>query len=220
MASTFFRAFRQFLPLSLVLIRTLRKNDWPNSCLAQYRMEQRIVGLAGAVVLGFAGVARPASPDPLPPILDYIKRTWIVLTRSDRNLATAAVDPKQHPSANGRWPVYISGKENLDSVTQELRGAMTPADFEKIEIRTLPADLTRITEHGLLYSVSYTHLDVYKRQRLSMPQNDPGKLSRQQNADILAYMLLMNRFPEGKAELDKDSAVLKQIRLDAEKEKK
>jgi mono/diheme cytochrome c family protein len=62
--------------------------------------------------------------------------------------------------------------------------------------------------------------ELFERTRLSMPQNDPGKLSRQQNADILAYMLLMNRFPEGKAELDKDSAVLKQIRLDAEKEKK
>jgi mono/diheme cytochrome c family protein len=62
--------------------------------------------------------------------------------------------------------------------------------------------------------------DLFERTRVSMPQNDPGKLSRQQNADILAYMLSMNRFPAGKAELDRDPTVLKQIRLDAEKEKK
>lgn len=62
--------------------------------------------------------------------------------------------------------------------------------------------------------------ELFERTRVSMPQSDPGKLSRQQNADVVAYMLSMNRFPEGKTDLDKDAAALKQIRLDAEKEKK
>jgi mono/diheme cytochrome c family protein len=61
--------------------------------------------------------------------------------------------------------------------------------------------------------------DLFERTRVSMPQNDPGKLTRQQNADILAYVLSMNGFPAGKSDLDKDAVALKQIRLDAEKPK-
>ncbi len=59
--------------------------------------------------------------------------------------------------------------------------------------------------------------DLFERTRQSMPQNNPGKLSRAQNADVLAYLLSMNRFPEGKAELDKVTEVLKQIRIDEKK---
>ena len=61
--------------------------------------------------------------------------------------------------------------------------------------------------------------DLFERTRRSMPQSDPGKLTRAQNADVLAYMLSANRFPEGKAELDKETEVLKQIRIDAQKDK-
>ncbi len=59
--------------------------------------------------------------------------------------------------------------------------------------------------------------DLFERTRQSMPQNNPGKLSRAQNADVLAYLLSMNGFPEGKAELDKVTEVLKQIRIDEKK---
>jgi hypothetical protein len=53
-----------------------------------------------------------------------------------------------------------------------------------------------------------------------MPENDPGKLPRAQIADLMAYLLSANRFPEGKSELDKQAEVLKQIRIDAEAPKK
>ena len=59
--------------------------------------------------------------------------------------------------------------------------------------------------------------DLFERTRVSMPENNPGKLSRAQLADVIAYLLSANRFPEGKAELDKQAEVLKQIRIDAEK---
>jgi S-disulfanyl-L-cysteine oxidoreductase SoxD len=62
--------------------------------------------------------------------------------------------------------------------------------------------------------------DLFERTRVSMPENDPGKLSRAQLADVIAYLLSANRFPEGKAELDKQTEVLKQIRIDAEAPKK
>ena len=59
--------------------------------------------------------------------------------------------------------------------------------------------------------------DLFERTRVSMPENSPGKLNRAQIADVIAYLLSANRFPEGKAELDKQAEALKQIRIDAEK---
>ena len=59
--------------------------------------------------------------------------------------------------------------------------------------------------------------ELFERIRLSMPEGRPGTLSRQQNADILAYILNVNQFPAGKAELQRDTDRLKQIRFLAEK---
>ncbi len=44
--------------------------------------------------------------------------------------------------------------------------------------------------------------------RTSMPSDGPGKLSRRQSADIIAYILNANNFPSGKSDFDADPAVL------------
>jgi mono/diheme cytochrome c family protein len=62
--------------------------------------------------------------------------------------------------------------------------------------------------------------DLFERMRTSMPLNKPGKLSREMNADILAYMLSVNQFPAGKTELPHATEVLKEIRIDATKPEK
>jgi mono/diheme cytochrome c family protein len=59
--------------------------------------------------------------------------------------------------------------------------------------------------------------DLFERVRRTMPQNAPGKLSRQQNADILAYLLSFNKFPAGKTELYRQSEMLKEILFEAAK---
>lgn len=59
--------------------------------------------------------------------------------------------------------------------------------------------------------------DLFERIRVSMPEGRPGTLSRQQNADILAYILSGNQFPPGKAELAKETELLKQIKFEAVK---
>ena len=53
-----------------------------------------------------------------PPILTYIKASWKMLTRSNRDLAIAAVDPKFHPAEDGRWPVYVAEDESLPAIEQ------------------------------------------------------------------------------------------------------
>jgi S-disulfanyl-L-cysteine oxidoreductase SoxD len=62
--------------------------------------------------------------------------------------------------------------------------------------------------------------DLFDRIRVSMPADRPGKLSREQNADVLAFMLSVSQFPTGKTELEHQSEILKQIRFEAEKPKK
>ena len=59
--------------------------------------------------------------------------------------------------------------------------------------------------------------DLYDRIRTTMPLNKPGKLSREVNADILAYILRVNQFPAGQTELPHQSEVLKLIRFESVK---
>ena len=59
--------------------------------------------------------------------------------------------------------------------------------------------------------------DLSDRIRISMPLNSPGKLSRQENADVVAYILRFNQFPAGKEELPRDVQALKQILFKASK---
>jgi mono/diheme cytochrome c family protein len=59
--------------------------------------------------------------------------------------------------------------------------------------------------------------DLFERIRTTMPQDKAGKLSREVNADILAYILSVNKFPAGKTELPHATEFLKQIRIETEK---
>ena len=59
--------------------------------------------------------------------------------------------------------------------------------------------------------------DLFERIRTTMPADHPGKLTREQDADVLSFMLSVNRFPAGQTELDHRTEALKQIRLEASK---
>jgi len=59
--------------------------------------------------------------------------------------------------------------------------------------------------------------ELFERNRTTMPVGKEGGLSAQQVADITAYMLQINRFPAGAAELPSQSLSLKVIKYVAEK---
>jgi alpha,alpha-trehalase len=112
-----------------------------------------LVAILSAVV-----PAARAAPESGEPILEYIKRTWAVLTRSNRTLATSAADPKFQPEPGGRWPVYISAIEDRAKVEAQLRDEIDPDDLRLIDLRVLsvvsmpgvsPPDLS--LQPGLLY---------------------------------------------------------------------
>jgi mono/diheme cytochrome c family protein len=59
--------------------------------------------------------------------------------------------------------------------------------------------------------------DLFDRIRQTMPLDSPGKLSRQQNVDVIAFILKANAWPSGATELPAEAGALKQIRIEATK---
>jgi mono/diheme cytochrome c family protein len=56
--------------------------------------------------------------------------------------------------------------------------------------------------------------DLFDRIRLTMPLDSPGKLSRQQNADVISFILKTNAWPSGTTELPPEAGALKQIKIE------
>ena len=57
--------------------------------------------------------------------------------------------------------------------------------------------------------------DLFGRIRISMPQDKPGSLGRQQAAEVVAYILSFNKAPAGPTELPADADALKTITIKA-----
>jgi mono/diheme cytochrome c family protein len=62
--------------------------------------------------------------------------------------------------------------------------------------------------------------DLAERLRVSMPQDKPQSLSREQTADIVAAILKANRMPAGETELPSQTEYLKMIKYKANKPEK
>ncbi len=101
-----------------------------------------------ALFLLFTGFARAQQP---PPILEYIRTTWSFLTRSHKQLATAAEDPKFKPQPDGKWLVYIPADQNVQLISKQLNEEMAPADYAKIHLEALEQKGNSHQDAGLLY---------------------------------------------------------------------
>ncbi len=59
--------------------------------------------------------------------------------------------------------------------------------------------------------------DLYERIRRTMPQDNPSRVTRQEKLDVLAYILSVNQFPNGRTDLPHQPELLKLIRIEANK---
>lgn len=69
---------------------------------------------------------------------------------------------------------------------------------------------------GAEFSLNWDDLAVgalSDRIRISMPQDEPGALTRAQSADVVAYLLSKGGFPTGSAELPPDAPALSGIKF-------
>jgi len=59
--------------------------------------------------------------------------------------------------------------------------------------------------------------DIFERIRVTMPQNNPGALTRAQKIDVLGFILYKGNYPAGETELPSQTEVLKTISFVATK---
>lgn len=62
--------------------------------------------------------------------------------------------------------------------------------------------------------VSKTAFDIFDVIRSQMPEDNPGILARQEYVDIVAYILSLNTYPAGAADLPSDDDSLRKVRID------
>ena len=123
----------------------------------------------------------------------------------------------------GAWRLAAQTQSSLwDGVYTEEQATRGSAVYADQCARCHGADLTGGDEvpplTGGQFLSNWNTLSVnalFERIRVSMPADRPGRLSRQQDADILAYVLSFDKFPSGKSELGTQAEALKQIRFDA-----
>lgn len=111
-------------------------------------------GLTLALLVASATVTQPASQKSaqLRAIETYISQSWHTLTRSNKDLARAATDPKFPLGPEQRLPIYVAAaNEDVQRVESSLRAQMSATDFARIELRRWPSNLTEIKQAGLLY---------------------------------------------------------------------
>ena len=54
---------------------------------------------------------------------------------------------------------------------------------------------------------------LFERIKVSMPADDPGRLSDEEYTDVVAYLLEASSYPSGESELPADKAALDQIMI-------
>jgi S-disulfanyl-L-cysteine oxidoreductase SoxD len=62
--------------------------------------------------------------------------------------------------------------------------------------------------------IGRTLYDFFDLVRTTMPNDNPGSLSRQQYADVVAYVLKLNGFPAGAADVPSGDDSLKVIKIE------
>jgi mono/diheme cytochrome c family protein len=77
---------------------------------------------------------------------------------------------------------------------------------------------TALTGTGFMADFNGVTLgEIVDRTRQTMPDDNPGSMSRQQITDVIAYVLNVNKFPSGEADLPTQAEVLNSIKFLASK---
>jgi mono/diheme cytochrome c family protein len=111
-----------------------------------------------------------------------------------------------------------------DSVYTEEQAMRGRALYGRLCARCHQAAMTGADEVPALVGGSFLSawnsltLDILcDRIKSSMPSDNPGSLSRQQVADVVAYVLRFNNFPAGNNELARETEFQREIRIVATK---
>jgi alpha,alpha-trehalase len=115
-------------------------------------MRRTILALIAGLLLATDPSAQSLPDDALlEELRGYIKKSWVTLSRSNRDLLRALPDPKMPRKPGEPWLLYIAPTEQHARVENELKAVLGDDGMRRVAIRTLPRDVLSVREHGLLY---------------------------------------------------------------------
>jgi mono/diheme cytochrome c family protein len=139
-------------------------------------------------------------------------------------LLVASVTAAFHSSPRAEQSTAQTGRSVLQGVYTEEQTRRGLEQFEEKCAVCHGDEMEGGEEAPSLYGTNFlsnwnglTVGDLSERIRTSMPPDDPGRVSRQQNVDIVSAILKANGYPAGKAELETGAEVLKQIKIEPKK---
>jgi quinoprotein glucose dehydrogenase len=126
-----------------------------------------------------------------------------------------AASTRPSPSTEAAVAGSRSIWDGVYSEVQAKRGAeLYSTRCVECHLDTLEGDgpATPLTGPGFLANWDGISMaDMVERTQKSMPSDKPGTLSRQQIADVLAFVLRANKMPAGEAELPRQAELLSRI---------
>ena len=120
--------------------------------------------------------------------------------------ARSALDPQAPPRPGG----IRSTLSGVYTVAQAARGENT---YANICVSCHPF----ITYTGATFRQHWlgkTVFDLYDQVSQLMPKNEPGSLTPKEYADVIAFILQLNKMPPGKTDLPTDPAALRRIKIE------
>ena len=115
-------------------------------------------------------------------------------------------------------PLTIKGKTTKDGVyteAQSERGAATAkTTCAACHGRTMKGGMLGPSLVGDMFKGNYDGAplaDLFDKIKMTMPQNNPGTLTPEATADVVAFILKLNEFPAGEGEVPNDADALKTI---------
>ena len=106
-----------------------------------------------------------------------------------------------------------AGKTTLQGVYSSAQAARGQKTYDSICLSCHPL----ASQTGQAFSKQWrakTLADLYGFVAESMPKNDPGSLTPREIAQVVAYLLKINRMPAGAAELPANELALQSIRIE------
>ena len=119
----------------------------------------------------------------------------------------------------GRQPAATSAREGIYSEPQAKRGEIVASQFCR---SCHGSDLMGADDGPPLAGPDFVDAwkaqtvgDLFEKISTTMPANDPGRLTPEQTADLVAYILQMNKYPSRASDLGQDLQLLKQTKLES-----
>ena len=114
--------------------------------------------------------------------------------------------------------ISAQGKTTKDGVyteAQSERGAATAkTTCAACHGRTMKGGMLGPSLVGDMFKGNYDGAplaDLFDKIKMTMPQNNPGTLTPEATADVVAFILKLNEFPAGEGEVPNDADALKTI---------